>query len=181
MEIGKAQSAKPKKSKKMASQTPLDLIDAAIANLEAKLNLPPGGSIAFDKKVAAENPNQNSEGGKAQKKNKKNKGAAAGGAGKGKGKNTNSNAAKKGAAANVNQPDICKLEFKVGQITKVWLHPNADKLYCEEIDCGEEAPRQIASGLRPHYTLEQMEGQRLIVVSNLKVRRKERETDEKNF
>ena len=45
-----------------------------------------------------------------------------------------------------NLPDICKLEFKVGQITKVWVHPDADKLYCEEIDVGEkDGPRQIAS------------------------------------
>ena len=65
-------------------------------------------------------------------------------------------------------PDICKLEFKVGVITKVWVHESADKLYCEEIDIGEEQPRQIASGLRHHFTLEQMLGQRLIVISNLK-------------
>ena len=81
---------------------------------------------------------------------------------KGKGKAKN-------AGPNLDQPDICKLEFKVGQITKVWVHPDAEKLYCEEIDCGEEAPRQIASGLRAHYALEEMQGQRLIVVSNLKV------------
>jgi aminoacyl tRNA synthase complex-interacting multifunctional protein 1 len=65
-------------------------------------------------------------------------------------------------------PDVCKLEFKVGVITKVWVHESADKLYCEEIDVGEDQPRQIASGLRHHFTLEQMLGQRLIVISNLK-------------
>ena len=68
------------------------------------------------------------------------------------------------------QPDICKLEFKVGQIIKVWDHPQADKLYCEEIDVGEDTPRQIASGLRPHFTLEQMMGQRLLVITNLKAK-----------
>jgi aminoacyl tRNA synthase complex-interacting multifunctional protein 1 len=41
-------------------------------------------------------------------------------------------------------------------------------LYCEEIDVGETTPRQIASGLRPHFTEEQMLGQRLLVVCNLK-------------
>ncbi len=65
-------------------------------------------------------------------------------------------------------PDICKLEFKVGVITKVWVHESADKLYCEEIDIGEEQPRQIASGLRHHFSLDEMLGQRLIVISNLK-------------
>ena len=72
------------------------------------------------------------------------------------------------AGKNENQTDICKLEFKVGQITKVWNHPEADKLYCEEIDCGESEPRQIESGLRPHFSLEEMQGQRLLVISNLK-------------
>ena len=69
-----------------------------------------------------------------------------------------------------NLPEICKLQFKVGQIVNVWNHPQADKLYCEEIDVGEESgPRQIASGLRQHFTIQQMKGQRLLVVTNLKV------------
>lgn len=131
----------------------LELIDAAIAELEGKLNLAPGESIIFDKK--GKNVND-------KKKNDKKKN-------KGKTENNN-NVSKKGPVANLDQPDICKLEFKVGQIKKCWIHPDADKLYCEEIDCGEEEPRQIASGLRPHYTLEEMQGRRLIVVSNLKVR-----------
>ena len=42
------------------------------------------------------------------------------------------------------------------------------RLYCEEIDVGEDAPRQIASGLRDHYSLEQMQGRLVIVVCNLK-------------
>lgn len=80
---------------------------------------------------------------------------------------------KKAPAAVVDRdlPDICKLEFKVGLITKVWIHPDADKLYCEEIDCGEAGgPRQIASGLRKHYGVEEMLGKRVLVVANLKVR-----------
>ena len=52
----------------------------------------------------------------------------------------------------------------------MWVHEKADKLYCEEIDVGEDTPRQIASGLRPHFTEEQMLGQRLLVVSNLKAK-----------
>ena len=53
----------------------------------------------------------------------------------------------------------------------MWAHPEADKLYCEEIDCGEEGgPRQIASGLRMHYSEEEMLGKRVLVVANLKVR-----------
>lgn len=125
----------------------LDLIDAAIAELEAKLNLKPGEVLPSASKASTE---------KKQKKQKKEK------------QPQNNPPKKKNSPANDDQPDICKLEFKVGVITKVWVHPEADKLYCEEIDVGEEQPRQIASGLRPHYSLEQMEGQRLLVVSNLK-------------
>jgi len=60
------------------------------------------------------------------------------------------------------------LDIRVGKITKVWEHPDSDKLFCEEIDVGESEPRQIASGLRKHYTLEQMEGRHVCVVCNLK-------------
>jgi len=65
---------------------------------------------------------------------------------------------------------IHKCEFKVGTITKVWNHPEADKLYCEEVDCGEVEVRQIASGLRDFMTLEQMQGARVLVFANLKPR-----------
>ena len=42
------------------------------------------------------------------------------------------------------------LDIRVGTVTKCWEHPEAEKLYCEEIDIGEkEGPRTIASGLRP--------------------------------
>jgi len=60
------------------------------------------------------------------------------------------------------------LEIKVGKITKVWNHETAEKLFCEEIDVGEDAPRQIASGLRNHYTLEQMQDKMVLVICNMK-------------
>ena len=85
-------------------------------------------------------------------------------------KKPNNQTPKKGSPPPMDQPEICKLEFKVGVITKVWPHPDGDKLYCEEIDVGEAEPRQIASGLRPHFTEDQMLGQRLLVVSNLKAK-----------
>lgn len=66
------------------------------------------------------------------------------------------------------QPEFTKMEIRVGKITKVWNHEEADKLFCEEIDVGEDAPRQIASGLREHYTLEDMQDRLVLVVCNLK-------------
>ena len=126
----------------------LDLVDEAIADLQARLNIDPSTPAANKKQQP-----------------KKEKKAAAKAAAK-----QNNNAGNKNQP-NENQPDICKLEFKVGIITKVWNHETAEKLYCEEIDVGEAEPRQIASGLRPHFTLEQMQGQRLLVVANLKAKK----------
>lgn len=67
--------------------------------------------------------------------------------------------------------DISKLDIRVGVITKAWEHDQGDKLFCEEIDIGEESPRQIASGLRDHYQLQDLEGQRVLVLANLKARK----------
>ena len=132
----------------------MKLLDTAILDLECRLGLKPGQPVAGSKNSGQKkgnNPNQPKK--KKQPKNNNNKQPA--------GPSPEELAA---------QPEICKLQFKVGVITKVWNHPNADKLYCEEIDVGEESPRQIASGLRPHFSLEEMMGQRLLVVANLKAK-----------
>jgi aminoacyl tRNA synthase complex-interacting multifunctional protein 1 len=132
----------------------LDLIDQAISDLEARLSLAPGGG--------------GNVGGGGDKKAKKQKGGKTFDDTTTPNKNNNNKTDRAGSSAD-DQPDICKLEFKVGQIVKVWEHPEADKLYCEEIDVGEPGgPRQIASGLRPHFSLDEMMGQRLLVISNLK-------------
>eukprot|EP00928_Gymnodinium_smaydae_P087608 TRINITY_DN71851_c0_g1_i1.p1 TRINITY_DN71851_c0_g1~~TRINITY_DN71851_c0_g1_i1.p1 ORF type:complete len:880 (+),score=173.86 TRINITY_DN71851_c0_g1_i1:47-2641(+) len=67
--------------------------------------------------------------------------------------------------------DISRLDIRVGRITKVWPHPEAEKLYCEEIDLGEGAPRTIASGLRKHLKEEEMKDQLVCVLANLKPRK----------
>lgn len=59
------------------------------------------------------------------------------------------------------------MEIKVGQFVRAWHHPDSEKLFVEEIDVGEEEPRQIVSGLRAHYDLQDLEGQRCLVVTNL--------------
>lgn len=51
----------------------------------------------------------------------------------------------------------------MGLIVEAWVHPTADKLYCEKIDLGEGAPREIASGLREHIALEDMQRRRVVV------------------
>jgi tRNA-binding EMAP/Myf-like protein len=67
--------------------------------------------------------------------------------------------------------DPSKLDIRVGIITKCWEHPESDKLYCEEIDLGEAAPRQIASGLRAFYpSVDDLTGRKVLVLANLKER-----------
>lgn len=85
-----------------------------------------------------------------------------------KAKQKAASAAGQAKSAADDHPAFTKIEIKIGLISKVWLHPDADKLFCEEIDVGEESPRQIASGLRGHYDLSEMDGKKVLVVCNLK-------------
>lgn len=83
---------------------------------------------------------------------------------------------KKAAAAAAAPPPAAEVDpvahcdIRVGKITKVWCHPNAERLYCEEIDVGEGKSRPIASGLREHYKLEELDGRMVVVICNLKPR-----------
>jgi len=67
--------------------------------------------------------------------------------------------------------DVSALDIRVGKIVKAWHHPESEKLFCEEIDLGEDAPRQIASGIRAFYKTEELEGRRVVVLCNLKSRK----------
>jgi len=97
---------------------------------------------------------------------KEGKGKKGGGGGGGVGKPQQQQAP--AAAATV---DISALDIRVGKILKAWPHPEAEKLYCEEIDVGEEKPRQIASGLRPFYaSADDLIGRTVMVLCNLKAR-----------
>jgi len=150
----------------MTMPTAVELLDDLIADLEGKLNLAPGANPQINTKGKENNKHQNNKkpnnNNNNNKKDKKQKNQTP---------KQNNNKAPATAPADPNLPDILKLEFKVGKITKVWVHPTADKLYCEEIDVGEEVPRQIASGLRKHYTEEEMLGRRVLVVANLKAKK----------
>ena len=56
----------------------------------------------------------------------------------------------------------------VGRINKAERHPDADALYVEEIDLGEEKPRTIISGLVKHIPIEEMQGRMVVCITNLK-------------
>ncbi|MFP4330134.1 MAG: methionine--tRNA ligase [Spirochaetaceae bacterium] len=61
-----------------------------------------------------------------------------------------------------------KIELRVARITEVRRHPEADKLYIEELDDGSGEARQIVSGLVPHYQESDLLGRNIILVANLK-------------
>ena len=48
------------------------------------------------------------------------------------------------------------LNMRIGYIVNVKKHPDADTLYVEEVDVGEDRNRTIVSGLVKHVPLEQV-------------------------
>ena len=64
-----------------------------------------------------------------------------------------------------------EVELKVGKITNVSDHENADKLYVVSIDDGTEEGRTICAGLKDYYSQEEMLGKSVVFVANLKPRK----------
>lgn len=64
--------------------------------------------------------------------------------------------------------DVRKLDFRIGKIIEINKHPNADSLYVEKIDCGEENARTVVSGLVNHVPIEEMRDRIVMVLCNLK-------------
>ena len=58
-----------------------------------------------------------------------------------------------------------KLDLKVAKIVDVKNHPNADKLYLIELDCGEK--RRIVSGLKDFYSVDDLKGKNILLLYNL--------------
>ncbi|XP_023745694.1 probable methionine--tRNA ligase [Lactuca sativa] len=74
----------------------------------------------------------------------------------------------KGAPAVEKEVTISRLDIRVGVITEVQKHPDADSLYVEQIDVGEEQPRTVVSGLVKFIPIEQMKNRKVCVLCNLK-------------
>ncbi|KAH8825306.1 hypothetical protein DL96DRAFT_1670455 [Flagelloscypha sp. PMI_526] len=74
----------------------------------------------------------------------------------------------KAPAADDGPPVPSMIDLRVGKIVDVKKHPDADSLYIEQIDIGEEAPRTVVSGLVKYVPIEEMQGKYLIAVCNLK-------------
>jgi len=64
--------------------------------------------------------------------------------------------------------DYSLLDMRVGKILTCEKHPDADSLYVESIDFGEDKPRQICSGLVKFVPLEAMQNRMCVALLNLK-------------
>ncbi|XP_064628436.1 tyrosine--tRNA ligase, cytoplasmic-like [Lineus longissimus] len=60
------------------------------------------------------------------------------------------------------------LDLRIGKIISVKKHPDADSLYVEEVDLGEEAPRTVVSGLAGLVPMEDLQGRLGVFLCNLK-------------
>ena len=63
--------------------------------------------------------------------------------------------------------DFEKMQFAVGEIIKCEPVPKSKKLLCSQVKIGKEV-KQIVSGIRAHYTAEEMVGKKVMVLVNLK-------------
>ncbi|KAF2357140.1 Aminoacyl-tRNA synthetase class Ic, partial [Trinorchestia longiramus] len=71
-------------------------------------------------------------------------------------------------AANKLEFDPSQFNMLVGKIVDISRHPDADSLYVEQIDVGEETPRTIVSGLVKYVPVEAMQDRMVVVLANLK-------------
>ena len=63
--------------------------------------------------------------------------------------------------------DFAKLQFQVGEIIKCEEVPKSKKLLCSQVRVGSQI-KQIVSGIKQHYSAEEMVGKKVMVLVNLK-------------
>ena len=69
--------------------------------------------------------------------------------------------------AEITFDDFEKLQFQVGEIIACETVKKSKKLLCSQVKIGNQV-RQIVSGIRKHYSPEEMVGKKVMVVTNLK-------------
>lgn len=70
----------------------------------------------------------------------------------------------------VQYEDFAKLDLRVGTVTEVADHPNADKLLVLKVSVGGEV-RQIVAGLRGYCSHEDLLGRQIVIIANLAPRK----------
>lgn len=71
------------------------------------------------------------------------------------------------AKPEITYEDFAKLQFQVGEIISCEAVKKSKKLLCSQVRVGSQV-RQIVSGIKAHYTPEEMVGKKVMVVTNLK-------------
>ncbi|MBQ1688924.1 MAG: methionine--tRNA ligase [Lachnospiraceae bacterium] len=71
------------------------------------------------------------------------------------------------AKEEVTYEDFMKMQFQVGKIIACEEVPKSKKLLCSKVQIGNEV-KQIVSGIKAHYSAEEMVGKRVMVLVNLK-------------
>lgn len=69
--------------------------------------------------------------------------------------------------AEITYEDFMKMQFQVGEIISCEEVPKSKKLLCSKVRVGSEI-KQIVSGIKQHYTAEEMVGKKVMVLVNLK-------------
>ncbi|MBR6003092.1 MAG: methionine--tRNA ligase, partial [Lachnospiraceae bacterium] len=70
-------------------------------------------------------------------------------------------------APEITYDDFAKLQFAVGEIIKCEEVPKSKKLLCSQVKIGNQV-KQIVSGIKQHYSAEEMVGKKVMVLVNLK-------------
>ncbi len=71
------------------------------------------------------------------------------------------------AKEEISYDDFAKMQFQVGEIIACEAVPKSKKLLCSQVRVGSQV-RQIVSGIKAHYTPEEMVGKKVMVLVNLK-------------
>ena len=71
------------------------------------------------------------------------------------------------AKPEISYDDFTKLQFQVGEIIACEAVPKSKKLLCSKVKIGSQV-KQIVSGIKAHYTPEEMVGKKVMVLVNLK-------------
>ncbi|HCD7551696.1 TPA: tRNA-binding protein [Citrobacter farmeri] len=73
--------------------------------------------------------------------------------------------------------DFTRMEIRVGKITEVKRHENADKLYIVQVNVGERTLQTVTS-LVPYYAQDELLGKTVVVLCNLQKAKMRGETSE---
>ena len=71
------------------------------------------------------------------------------------------------AKPEISYEDFSKLQFQVGEIISCEAVPKSKKLLCSQVKIGSQV-KQIVSGIKAHYSPEEMVGKKVMVLVNLK-------------